>query len=419
MFWKKRTLKGVFVILDGLGDLPNKQLANFTPLEAAHKPNLNFLASRGELGYMYPVKQGFVPGSDEAIVSVFGNNLEDSSRGQLEAIGAGIKMKKGDLALRVNFATIDSIEKGNVVDRRSGRNLTSAEAKILARSINLIDFPFKFEFVATIQHRASLVFFGDFSNKISNNDSEYLKSSLKGKIIPCASQLKSNEKAIKTASMINDFLKKVYEVLENHPVNLERKRKGFLPANYLLVRGAGVEKPKLRQYKNWYSAHYMPLEIGFSNVSGIKNFGFRYPDLKGIDSYKNLWDGLKLACSHSIKVIKKAMKNAEYVYIHIKETDLPGHDNKPIEKKMMIEYIDKTLFRYLRKVAPMYNINVVVTGDHSTPCKLKAHSADPVPVLFYNHSLPKEKEFCEKASRRGTLGRIFGHDLLKKVGFRK
>src|SRR4030043_472563 len=129
-------MKGVFVIIDGMADLPNKQLGDKTVLEVANMPNADFLATRGELGYMYPVRQGFIPESDEAIVSLFGNELISSTRGQLEARGTDIKLTRGDLALRANFATIDSLEKGNILDRRVGRNLTTDEAETLAEAIN-------------------------------------------------------------------------------------------------------------------------------------------------------------------------------------------------------------------------------------------------------------------------------------------
>ncbi|MCK4552794.1 phosphoglycerate mutase, partial [Candidatus Pacearchaeota archaeon] len=116
---------------------------------------------------------------------------------------------------------------------------------------------------------------------------------------------------------------------------------------------------------------------------------------------------------------KKNRNKTDYAYVHIKETDLPGHDNKPLEKKMMLEYIDRTLFNFLRKFAPKNKIKVVVTADHSTVCKLKAHSADPVPVLFYNNSIPREKKFCEKEARKGVLGSMKGNELFEKVGFDK
>lgn len=413
-------MKGIFVIIDGLGDLPNKQLGNKTPLEAAKTPRLDFLATRGELGYMYPVKMGYSPGSDESIVSIFGNDLKDSSRGQLEAAGAGLKLKKGDLALRVNFGTIDNFEKGNVIDRRAGRNLSNKEASALADAINGIQFPVDFEFVSTVQHRGVLVFRGDFSDKISGNDISYTKgvSEEIKKITDCKA-IGKDKKSIETAEILNEFMILSYELLKNHPVNTSRRKKGLLAANFLFFRTPGVEKPKLKQYKNWISTHSMPLEIGFSELSGMKNYSFKYPEMKGIDSYKNLWDGLKKGVKHSIKIIKKNLKKEDYVYIHFKETDLPGHDNKPFEKKEMIEYLDKTFFKFISRIAPPNEIKVVVTGDHSTPCKLKNHSADPVPVLFYNISLPREKKFGESFSKEGKLGKIIGKDLFKKTFFYK
>lgn len=414
-------MKGILVILDGIGDLPNKQLNEKTPLEAANMPNLDFLSARGEMGYMYPVKPGFIPESDEAIVSIFGNELISSTRGQLEARGTNLKLTRGDLALRTNFATIDSIKNGNIIDRRAGRTLTNAEAEILAKALNKnIKLSNKFDFKPTIQHRGVLIFRGGFSDNFLGNDLTYIqgKSANMDKIKFCK-PLDDEENSQYSANIVNSFIEQAHEILENHPINQERRKKGLLPANYLLVRGAGIEPPKLNFYKKWLSTAYMPLEIGFSKTCGMNVFSFEYPRLKGLDSYENLYDGLKKSCKHSIKVLKRYYKNYDYAYIHIKETDLPGHDNKPFEKKAMLEIIDRIFFRFLRKFAPPNNIKVIVTADHSTPCRLKSHSADPVPVLFYNNSIPKEKKFCEKESKRGILKGIMGKDLLKKAGFVK
>jgi 2,3-bisphosphoglycerate-independent phosphoglycerate mutase len=414
-------MKGILVIIDGMGDLPCKVLGDKTPLEAANTPNMDFLATRGEMGYMYPVRPGFVPESDEAVVSIFGNELISSTRGQLEARGTNITLTRGDLALRVNFATIDSLEKGNILDRRAGRTLTTAEAEILAGAIKSnLKLPCEFVFEPTVGHRAALILRGGFSDNISGNDLTYSQ----GKAVPInkitfCKPLDEDENSQYSANILNEFLEKSHEILDNHPVNKERKRKGLMPANYLLLRGPGIEPPKLKLYKRWVSAAYMPLEIGFSKVSGMKTFYFEQPELKKLDVYANLYETLAKGCRFSIKILKKNRKSANYAYIHLKETDLPGHDNKPIEKKLMLEYIDKTLFKFLRKFAPPNKIKVVVTADHSTPCKLKTHSADPVPVLFYNDSLPKKKKFCEKEARKGTLGRIMGKEFLEKVGFVK
>lgn len=411
-------MKGILVILDGIGDLPHRLLDGKTPLESASTPNLDFLAARGDLGYMHPVKPGFAPESDSAIISIFGNDLMQNTRGQLEARGIGIKLTRGDLALRANFATIDSTKSGKILDRRAGRTLTTKEAEILAKSIRKIPLSREFVFQPTIQHRAVLVIRGGMSDNISCNDATYVqgKSHASNQIRMC-SALDEDETSAYTANILNEFLEKVYEVLNHHPLNEDRRKRGLMPANYLILRGPGIEAPKLKIYKRWASPSYMPTEIGFSQVSGMGVFSFEYPALKNIDVYENLYGGLKKACKFNEKILKKTYKKFDYAYVHFKETDLPGHDNKPFEKKQMIEYIDKNFFGFLRKFAPPNGINVVVTGDHSTPCNLKEHSADPVPVLFYNHSPPKEKRFNETEAKDGKLGKINGKELLEKVGF--
>ena len=440
-----KTMKGILLILDGIGDLPNSLLAGKTPLEVADTPNLDFFASKSELGMMWPVRKEFIPESDEAVVSIFGNELISSTRGQLEARGAGIKLMRGDLALRVNFATIDSLDKGNIIDRRAGRTLTTEDAEILTKALAKgIKSPIKFEFKPTVQHRAALVFRGGFSENISGNDFPHVQGEEKifGKINLCE-PLDDDENSQYTSNIVNEFIEKTYQILNNHPVNNERRKKGLMPANYLLIRGAGIEPPKLKQYKKWLSVCYMPLEIGFAEVSGMTNFSFPYPKLKSFDSYENLHEGLREACDFSIKTLKANTKKFNYAYIHIKETDVPGHDNKPLEKKLMLEEIDRSLIKFLREFAQQNNVKIVITGDHSTPCKLKSHSADLVPVLLFDpanepslgksplkkpsgkdeknlreeNSEETKRKFCEREAINGSLGKFNGKELLEKVGF--
>ena len=228
-----------------------------------------------------------------------------------------------------------------------------------------------------------------------------------------------DENSIYTINILNEFIEKAHETLKYHPINMMREKRGLPPANYLLMRGAGIETPKLKIYKNWVSASYMPLETGFSKICGMKSFSFEYPKLKKLDVYQNLHDGLKKACKFSIKVLKKNRKSEDYAYVHFKEMDVAGHDNKPLEKKAMLEYVDKTFFKFLRKFAMPNKIKVLVTADHATPCALNSHSADFVPVMIYNDSPPSQKKFCEKEARKGSLGRILGNELFKKTGFVK
>ena len=197
-------MKGVLVILDGIGDLDCKQLDGKTPLEVADMPNLDFLATRGQMGYMYPVKPGFVPESDEATVSIFGNDLISSTRGQLEAKGADIKLTRGDLAFRVNFATIDSPEKKNILDRRAGRNLTTDEAEILSKALSKIKLSCKFVFKPTVQHRGVLVL-KDGSEKVTNSDPHET-----GKNVLEVKPTDESEEAKKTAEILITQLRIIF-----------------------------------------------------------------------------------------------------------------------------------------------------------------------------------------------------------------
>jgi len=411
--------KGIVVVLDGLGDLPVRQLGEKTPLEAAYTPNLDFLATRGKMGYIYPVSPGYSPSSRESLVSLFGNKLSTSTTGQLEAIGTGVELSKGDLALRVNLATIDNYENGLIQDRRALRTLLTSEAKTLSKAINKINFPYAFEFIPTVGHRGLLILRGDYSDKITGSDLTYTKgTSAEAQKFEKSVALSSDDKAIETAEILNALLLEIHLVLEKHPINRKRRNKGLLPVNFLLTRGPGVIQPKLKQYKKWVSVTYSSLEKGFSIMSGMRNYSFKYPKLKTIDVYKNLWEGLKTASKFAEKVIKKNIGKSEYIYVHFKEIDIPSHDNKPFEKKAILEYLDKTFFKFICRVAPMKKIKVIVTGNNSTPCKLKSHSSDPVPVLVYDFSLPKEKKFfSEKDAKKGVLKRFVGIDFLKRVGF--
>jgi len=416
-------MKGILILIDGLGDLPCVLLNNKTPLESARTPNLDELAKKSKLGYMYPIKEKVVPESDSAILSLFGCDFCMGYRGILEALGAGVEAKHGDLAIRTNFATIDNMDNKQIIDRRAGRNLTTKEAIILAREINkkVKLNSCKFIFKATAQHRGVLVLKGGFSDNITNTDPAYHsqgKAKLSDKF-KFSEPLDEEEISHFTANVVNEFIEKSHKILNEHPVNKERIKKGLLPANILLTRDASVDLPKLKKFNKWASMCYMPLEIGISKALGMKNFSFNYPDLKDYDVYENLNYALKIACKYAIKVLRKQYKKYDYLYIHFKEIDVPGHDNKPLEKKAMIEILDKFFFSYLLKFIKKLKIKVLVTADHSTPCRIKGHSDDPVPVLYYNgnEEIATEQKFNESDAKKGELGKIYGKDLLKRIGF--
>jgi len=142
--------------------------------------------------------------------------------------------------------------------------------------------------------------------------------------------------------------------------------------------------------------------------------------MKGFDVYENLTQGLDEMIEFAIKTLKKEKDNYSFCYIHFKETDVPGHDNKPLEKKNFIEHLDRKFFSFLKEYASKNKIKFLVTCDHSTPCKMKTHTSDPVPLLVYDPAKENETdklEFNESNCRKGSLGKFYGRQLLKKLGF--
>jgi len=411
--------KRILIVLDGVADRPCSELGNKTPLQAANTPNLDYFAKSGKSGFMYPIKEGIAPESDVAVTAILGYDPYKyfTGRGPLEAYGAGINLSEGDLALRANFGTIKD---GKIVDRRVGRTLTTKEAEALASAINkhVQLEKFKFIFKPTIQHRGVLVVRGSFSDNITNTDPAYEKwgsfsvAKPKDGKIKDSMPLDDDEISKLSANLVNSFVEQSRKILENHPVNRYRIKQGLLPANIILTRDAGTKVPQFPQKKEkWLAIAGMPLEIGISKLAGMKVAEFTYPEA-GKDAYKTLYEGLDREIRAAVNVLGKKLSSYDNFYIHIKETDVPGHDGLPLEKKKMIEILDKKLFGWLR-TRKNKSLIICVTADHSTPCSLKMHSSDPVPVLVYGKGSDGTAAFDEKSCMKGSLGKIYGKDLLK------
>ncbi|MEK6919216.1 MAG: 2,3-bisphosphoglycerate-independent phosphoglycerate mutase [Nanoarchaeota archaeon] len=410
-------MRGVLIILDGVGDRPCRLLNGLSPLEAAKTPNLDWLAERSIMGTHQSRMEG-LPQSDEATIKLLGNDLSKQkiSRGIIEAVGAGIKLEKlGDyLAFRADFATIDKKTR-RIIDRRVGRTLTSKEAKKLSEEINKkVKLLFEFKITPTVQHRGVLVIKGNLSQNISDTDPEYEM------LEPYIQEAKPLDERIiskYTAELINYFTKKSSEVLEEHPINKERRRKGLLPANAIIMRGAGTKKPTLKNHSDWRSVNYMPVERGIAILSGMKTTTFQYPKIHGEDVYKTLHEGLKKACK--VATITLDQTKEKYLYIHIKETDIPGHDGNPYEKKKMLEEIDELLMGKIKELVKEKGIKVIITGDHATPCEMKGHSKDQVPIMLIKTSSHHKtgRRFNEKEAKKGELGMIHSEKLLEVCEF--
>jgi 2,3-bisphosphoglycerate-independent phosphoglycerate mutase len=405
-------MKGVFVILDGCADEPCSSLGDKTPLEAAKTPNLDALAKKAKINNCYTVKQGVVPNSDNGVVSLLGYNSSDVRRGAVEALGLGVNLKKGDFAFRCNFGTINNLDEKEVIDRRAARTLTTKEAKALAEAINKkIHLPFTFEFLPTIQHRAVLIIRGNFSDRVTD-----IEKDEKSGLVEFSKPLDNTESAELTALALNRFACQSFSILNNHPANVKRRKRGLYPANFIFCRGATNGPLRLSKIRGkWLGFGYMPLEIGIEKAAGMDVYKMKYPKMKDYDVYDNLYAGLKKAIKYSIKMLKKKKGKHDYFYIHFKETDIPGHDGKPRDKVRMIEILDEKFFSFLKDF--IGNSKLIITADHTTSCRKKAHSELPVPVLIYPSAEENEKRFTEKQASNGKCW--LGKNLLKNTFFKK
>ena len=384
--------KILLVVLDGLGDRKNDVLGGLTPLQAAYRPNLNELVRRGMGGLMYPVQKGLVCGSDTSHLSLLGYDPREvyTGRGPFEAIGLGIDVRPGDIALRANFATRSS--GGKITDRRAGRFIPGSDklARSLCMKIDGVEFIVK----EGVEHRAALVLRGDgLSSDLSDSDPHQVGLEPK-RVIGLTDQ------AQKTADILNTYLERVREILDSHEVNSKRTSDGKPSANELLVRGAGAV-PYLRPFPDKYQLKAaclagVPLISGIAKLTGLDLLRFSGATGTVNTDYKG-----------KILTVIDALKKYDFVLLNIKATDIAGHDKSPELKRDVIQRMDSA-FRPLLSI--LDNTVICITGDHSTPASSGEHSGDPLPVLFASDGIVSNcvRQFDEVSCSRGNLAILSG-----------
>ncbi len=412
--------KLLYVLLDGVGDRPDPKLGGRTPLGAARTPSLDLLASKGASGLVYSVGEHISPESDIAVFNMLGYSFgnEYFGRGVVEAIGRGLDFKTGDLALRANFATLK--DDGTIGDRRAGRDLTKEEAEALAKAVReevRLPSGAQLQFEHTVGHRAVLairVKGKRLSANIDNTDPAYsriggmgvAKEGLAVLRVQRSAPLDADGSSRLSAELVNEFTDRARLVLEAHPVNKERRKKGKMPANIILLRDAGNIYPSLMPVKEKYGLNFaclldMPVEKGIARVTGMSQHdGGEVDDY----AYKSAQAGVLL-------------RRYDVVYVHIKGPDEPGHDGMSEEKKQIIEDIDVQFFKSIMDQVLSGKFALVLSADHATPCQLKSHSADPVPLLVTGGRVKSDgtRRFTESAAKSGSLGVLRGIEVLPKA----
>jgi 2,3-bisphosphoglycerate-independent phosphoglycerate mutase len=411
----------LYVCLDGLGDEPIPELGDRTPVEAADTPFLDDLARRGSEGLVHTVGPDIAPESDIAVFAILGYDPreEHPGRGVLEALGAGMEFRDGQLAHRINFATAEGEE---IVDRRVGRDLSSEDARALADDINgEVELEgASFELRATVEHRGALVIRsseGPLSAEISNTDPAYAKHGSLGVALETfedrvawSEPLEDTEEARRAAELTNSFVRGSAKVLAASEVNRRRSEEGRLPGNLILTRDAGDHVPHLQPIKerfgpSWGCFVEMPVERGIAMVLGMGEVeASTGPDP---EARYSAWASLAA----------EALEGFDAIYVHIKGPDVPAHDGRAEDKRDICAIIDRAFFgEVLPAIDPSRTI-VAVTADHATSCLRKAHTADPVPLVVSGPGVRADGTvtFGERAAAEGSLGTIRGVDIVPRL----
>ena len=372
--------KIIFLIMDGVGGLPVEGKGG-TELQAAKKPNLDNLATKSICGLMDPILPGITPGSGPAHFALFGYNPIESNigRGVLEAAGINLPMTDRDVAIRINFATID--KNGNIIDRRAGRIETEESKRVCKKIRDNVSLAPDAEFIieAVKDHRAALLIRGDnLGGDLADTDPQLVG-------VPPLEPKAFNKESQKTAQLAKRFLDQAFKVLAD-----EQK------ANALLFRGFAKHRP----YKSMME-RYKLKSLAVAN----------YPMYRGVAFLLNMdLHPVTADIKSEFEAVVQNYDKYDFFFVHVKPTDSTGEDGDFDAKVKVIELID-ALIPILTSLNPDV---FVVTADHSTPALMKSHSWHPVPVLLHSKYCRTDNvtQFDEISCIQGGLGRMPSMQLM-------
>ena len=401
-------MKYVVVLGDGMADRPIAELGDQTPLAYAETPTMDQLAAVSEIGMVHTIPDGMKPGSDTANLSVLGYNprIYYSGRSPLEALSIGVDMKDTDIALRCNLVTLseeeENYEDRTIIDHSSGE-ISTADAAVLLDAVRegLENETYKF-YVGTSYRHLLIWDRGDVVELTQPHD---VLGQAIGQYLP--------EDAI-----LREMMKKSYDILVNHPINVERKKKGLNPANSCWFWGAGT-KPALSSFAE--KTHLKGAMI--SAVDLLKGIAvgasMKVVEVEGANGGLNTnYEGKAQA---AIDVLTK--EGYDFAYIHVEAPDEMGHQGSVERKVKAIEYLDSRIIKPVKEglEAADEDFRMLVLPDHPTPICMRTHSSDSVPYLLYDSTDLQQHDWKYNEAEGESSGNYVacGHEIIDYLFGRK
>lgn len=398
-------MKYAVVLGDGMADEPIEALGGKTPLAFADTPNLDALSKRAEIGMVHTIPEGMSPGSDTANLSVIGYDPRRyySGRSPLEALSIGVPMKETDIALRCNIVTLSEEEgipfaERTILDHSSGEISTEDCAVLLEAVKKELENEIYHFYVGTSYRHCLIWERGQVLSLIPPHD-------VLGRVI---------EPYLPQDGILYEMMKRSYDILVHHPLNAERRKQGLNPANCCWFWGAGT-RPALSSFaeehhKKGAMISAVDLLKGIAVGAGMDNI-----QVEGANG--GLHTNYEGKAAAAVDALTKL--GYDFVYVHVEAPDEMGHQGSVEKKVQAISWLDKRVIGPLVKGLEEAgeDFRLLVLPDHPTPIRVRTHTADNVPYLLYDSTLPLKKDWYYNEAEALTSGNLapLGHGLIRRL----
>lgn len=397
-------MKYIVVLGDGMADEPVSEIGGMTPLEYAKTPVMDSIAPKSEIGLAHTIPEGMKPGSDTANLAVLGYDPEKyyTGRSPLEALSIGVPLKDTDIAMRCNIVTLSDdnlpYSEKTIIDHSSSE-ISTEDAAVLMEAIQkeLNNDTYKF-YVGTSYRHLTIWDKGEITELTPPHD---VLGRVVGEYLPQDQYLRR-------------MMEKSYDILNNHPLNIERAKKGLNKANSIWFWGAGT-RPALDSFEGKYGKKgamisAVDLLKGIAEGTGMHNI-----DVPGANgTLETNWEGKAEA---AVKALLE--DNYDFVYIHMEAPDEMGHQGSLERKIKAIEYLDsRVLARLIEKMdASGEDYRVLVMPDHPTPVSCRTHTSDPVPYMLYDSTINKSATWLYNEKDAAKSGNVVekGYTLMGRL----
>ncbi|MBU0505988.1 cofactor-independent phosphoglycerate mutase [bacterium] len=398
-------MKYIIILGDGMSDHAMDKLKGKTPLMVANTPNIDALCVKSKTGKLITVPAEFPAGSEVANLGVLGYDVNEvyQGRGVLEAASMGVALDETDLAMRCNLICVEN----DRIKNHSAGHISSIEASALIAALNQELGTDKIKFHPGVSYRHLLVI-KDGINDIKCTPPHDVPGTPFMEVMV----EETTPEGTDTASLLNTLILKSQDILKEHPINLARVQNGKDPANSIWPWAAGY-KPKMKTFQDRFGLTGATI----SAVDLIKGIGI-YAGMKAIDVvgatglHDTNYEG-------KAKAAIEALKDVDFVYLHIEASDEAGHEGDVDLKIKTIEYLDERVVKYIvEETAKMEEpVTVAIIPDHPTPCETRTHDYDPVPFLIYKPGEEGDEvmEYNEEAVSKGVYGVLKGEEFIKRL----